>query len=651
MGRPLCTYPFIATLAAGLTIASLPSPAAAQVIFQQFYYPIDKPPAEMTWWQQAAGELPALSRLGIGAIWHPVPVKGGSGSNSMGYDPYDLYDLGSKNQKGTVATRFGTRDQYLAYVATAHANGIRVYADVVLNHTGGADVAEENPIMARLNLDDIPDDSRVAERYRPPNYNTSMNLRSWTGFLPVGADGQPGTGRFPRSWKNFHPSEDEPDRNGPYHQKEFAQDYAFFADNNYAARGLTAWGNWFAAQSGVDGMRLDAVKLIDPPFLSQFAGAVQKNSALSGGPFFLVGEFWDTNQKLLSDFQTATGNRMSLFDFGLFYALRDMTEKPEQFDMRDLLRRRFADRERAVSFVSNHDVDRSQPIPRTKRALPYAITMVMAGRPSIFYLDYFRPEDPELPKVLESLVPVYNRFAKGKEIVRYADPDVLALEREGNLLAVFNDGGSGPKTITVPTGFGKKTALCIPSLPLQPVIMGPGGAASGVAPDQNNASPTSYQTDRSDQVTLTVPPSGYILLVRADATNRRYPDRFTSGPLPTTQTTEFAEDLDTGSLGTTPREVTVRAALGTRLEASGLCLPGEGSVTVEARDANGTVLASTTRLRGVITTVTIPRLVADGSYRLVITAPGSPIRGRLRITYTAPKSEGTLAELAESVRR
>ena len=50
----------------------------------------------------------------------------------------------------------------------------------------------------------------------------------------------------------------------------------------------------------------------------------------------MVGEFWDTNADLLSDFQKKTQNRMKLFDFGLFYALKDMVVKPD-FDMRTLL--------------------------------------------------------------------------------------------------------------------------------------------------------------------------------------------------------------------------------------------------------------------------------------------------------------------------
>jgi alpha-amylase len=601
----------------------LARPATAQVLFQHFYYEIDKPPAGSSWWREAGKELPALARLGVSALWSPVPTKGGSGVLSMGYDPYDLYDLGSKDQKGTVATRFGTREEYLAYVAMAHANGLRVYADVVLNHAGGADQAEPNPIMERLGMDDIADDAKVPLANRPPGYNpATTNLRSWTRFLPVGADGKPGTGRFPRDYRHFHPSAIHPDRDEPYHKPEFGADYCYAAEDGYVGKALCDWGVWFREQTGVDGFRLDAVKLIEPPFLSDFSARVTAAPTASGEPFFLVGEFWDTNHQLLGDFQKATGDRMSLFDFGLFYGLWDMTETPGKFDMRDLLKRRLEDRERAVSFVSNHDVDRSQPIRREKRALPYAITMTMSGRPSIFYKDYFRPEDKRLPVILERLVAVHNRFAVGREIVRYADADVLAIEREGNLLGLFNDGGADgtARMVAVPqTGFGKGTALRSAR-----IIEG--------------ATPVNITAGDGGRVTVTVPPAGFVLLVRADATEKTNPDRFPRRPLATTQVTEFADDLDTGRLNATPRSVAVTVAAGSPLVAQLKDTLGSGGdVLVEIRDSSGQMLAAGFGHRGSVpVTARLAKVPVTGVYRIAVTAPGDPTPGHLSVTYTAP---------------
>jgi alpha-amylase len=598
-----------------IALLSFALPAPAQVLFQQFYYPIDQPANGMSWWQQATNELPALSKLGVYAIWHPVPVKGGSGGFSMGYDPYDLYDLGSKDQKGTVATHFGTKEDYLAYIVAAHANGLRVIADVVLNHTGGADFAESNPIMERLGWDDIPDDSKVPLANRPPEARTgNVNLRSWTRFTPKGADGKPGSGRFPRDYRHFHPSAYHPDRNPPYHQMEFGPDYCQEGENHYVWNNLCDWGLWFRAQTGVDGFRLDAVKLIDPPFLDDFAARVSHNATQSGTPFYLVGEYWDTNHGTLTDFLRATHRQMRLFDFALFYALWDMTDHPQTFDMRDLWIRRMADRDHAVMFVSNHDVDRFQPIKRERRILPYALIMTLAGQPSVFYLDYFRAEDNRLPKALEALIPVHNRFAIGKEILRFADSTVLAVERQGNLLGVFDDGGDDKaRTLTLPTSFG-------PNVALRSVGQLPG------------ASPVRATTDSTGSVRVTVAPGGYTLLVRADANAVTNPDRFPHTPLHTTQTFEFADDLDTGRLGATPRTIPLTLRAGSTVTIRLRDTIGLGAITMAIEDPSGTIVSKATGKRGTPLLLQT-HITQGGHYNITVTAPGEPTNAHLQIDY------------------
>ena len=76
------------------------------------------------WYTYLAKLAPRLKSLGVDGLWIPSPAKGNAGSNSMGYDIFDHYDLGDKDQKGTVATRFGTKDSLLRLVAVAHANGL-----------------------------------------------------------------------------------------------------------------------------------------------------------------------------------------------------------------------------------------------------------------------------------------------------------------------------------------------------------------------------------------------------------------------------------------------------------------------------------------------------------------------------------------------
>ena len=54
----------------------------------------------------------------------------------------DLYDLGEFDQKGSVPTKYGTKDEYLAAIKALHDAGLSVLADIVLNHKMGADGCE-----------------------------------------------------------------------------------------------------------------------------------------------------------------------------------------------------------------------------------------------------------------------------------------------------------------------------------------------------------------------------------------------------------------------------------------------------------------------------------------------------------------------------
>jgi alpha-amylase len=60
-----------------------------------------------------------------------------SGAFSVGYDPFDRFDLGDKNQSGSIPTRYGTKADLLRLVEVAHRFGLRVYFDNVMAHNGG----------------------------------------------------------------------------------------------------------------------------------------------------------------------------------------------------------------------------------------------------------------------------------------------------------------------------------------------------------------------------------------------------------------------------------------------------------------------------------------------------------------------------------
>ncbi|KAK5129593.1 hypothetical protein LTR04_005039, partial [Oleoguttula sp. CCFEE 6159] len=79
--------------------------------------------------------------MGIDNLWLPPGCKAGY-LYGNGYDIYDLYDLGEFDQKGSVSTKWGTKEELLELGRRAEDAGIGLYWDAVLNHRAGADATE-----------------------------------------------------------------------------------------------------------------------------------------------------------------------------------------------------------------------------------------------------------------------------------------------------------------------------------------------------------------------------------------------------------------------------------------------------------------------------------------------------------------------------
>ena len=61
-------------------------------------------------WKKLKDDAQHLKDIGVTSVWLPPPTKG-TGSNDVGYDAYDLYDLGEFDQKGTVRTKYSTKQR------------------------------------------------------------------------------------------------------------------------------------------------------------------------------------------------------------------------------------------------------------------------------------------------------------------------------------------------------------------------------------------------------------------------------------------------------------------------------------------------------------------------------------------------------------
>ncbi len=94
--------------------------------------------------QGLTARLDYIQALGATAVWlTPVfknkPVQGGPGQESSGYHGYWITDF------TTVDPHLGDEAQMQAFVRAAHARGMKVYLDIIANHTADVIAYRECP--------------------------------------------------------------------------------------------------------------------------------------------------------------------------------------------------------------------------------------------------------------------------------------------------------------------------------------------------------------------------------------------------------------------------------------------------------------------------------------------------------------------------
>mgnify|MGYP003393935833 CR=1 FL=1 len=228
------------------------------VIMQAFSW--DCPPfehREYAWWPYGQSQVPALRHAGFTALWLPPVSKAANiGGASMGYDPYDYYDLGDLEQKGRVPTWFGSKDALLDLLHVAHQHQMDVYAGLVLNHNNGGDATEVNPLD---------------------------QATRWARFTPK-------SGKFPRTWEDFYPSAYEAWDNMTFGGMP---DLCHRHPAVYTA--LLEYARWLLEEIGFDGFRYDCVK----GYGGWMIRAIQELRLLKDGSAaqpYGVGECWDSER-------------------------------------------------------------------------------------------------------------------------------------------------------------------------------------------------------------------------------------------------------------------------------------------------------------------------------------------------------------------
>ena len=162
-----------ALLAAAL-IVLFPGVARARVILQYFE----------TDWAEITRRLPEIVMAGYDALWLPPPQKGAEGVRDVGFSVFDRFDLGDVDQRGTVRTRYGTRDELLSMSHAVDQLDLRLLFDVVMNHNGNPALIENVGVdLPLVGLEGFPDTSPLDYHVLPARARTEPP-GSWDVLRP-----------------------------------------------------------------------------------------------------------------------------------------------------------------------------------------------------------------------------------------------------------------------------------------------------------------------------------------------------------------------------------------------------------------------------------------------------------------------------------
>ncbi|MES1250182.1 MAG: alpha-amylase domain-containing protein, partial [Chitinophaga rupis] len=537
-------------LVAGLFLSMLLSAAVTaqnpwngKVIFEGFWWNYTNNNYPYGWSNYLSELAPRLGALGIDAIWVPPCIKNAN-PGSVGYAPFDYYDLGDKFQKGTLRTGLGTKDELLRMCGVLHANGLDVIQDAVLGHMSDAGSAVAGAGGQDSNSYSLMTNSGY-KNFRYVCYAKPAGNESAADYLAR-------KGRWPVNWENFYPNQFNNHYNtndwdailfGPtisYESTAYGQStnatYNPTETSDYMRTGARNWMIWFKKQTGSDGFRLDAAKNYPYWAAQDFLWNVKYNAswASGGANMFAVGEVVGSatdEDTWISNVKTSNGGTEDLagtFDFGFRSELKNMVSAGGSYDLGSLPGKQQSNRYRTVPFVNNHDTYR--PIkdsvghitgwdtgnelggghidpddPRVDVA--YAIAFAVDGSPQVFFEDLFdlrntgkrythhptSTTDLPLRDALSNIIWCHQKlnFKKGAYKVRWQAQDLLIIERgynagPENSYAIIgaNDNTNTWQHATIQTDFGANVELH----------------------DYSGANSSDIWTDASGKATIYVPP-------------------------------------------------------------------------------------------------------------------------------------------------
>ena len=354
----------------------------------------------------------------VGPIFKNKPVQGPPGKESAGFHGYWVTDF------SRVDPHFGTNAEFKAFVDAAHARGLKVYMDIIANHT--ADVIRYREQDGTIPL---PYRSRADFPYSRrggsggPAINTGFAgdadssptnfahltdpAYAYTPFVPEGERHVKGP-----DWLNdpiwYHNRGNSTFTGESARFGDFAGLDDLFTENPRVREGMIAiYAKWIE-DFGIDGYRIDTARHVDPGFWQAFIPAMLQIAHARGIPNFAI--FGEVAREESGNGYIAQYTRRDgypgVLDFAFQSSVRAVLGKgagthvlAELFDGDVLYEGGEAAALAMPTFLGNHDMGRFSTLVRKDRpgisnaelqarvSLAHVMLMMLRGSPVIYYGD------------------------------------------------------------------------------------------------------------------------------------------------------------------------------------------------------------------------------------------------------------------------
>ena len=344
-------------------------------------------------------------------------MQGEAGTESAGYHGYWITDFTQ------IDPHLGTNAELKKLIDLAHQRGIKVFFDIITNHTADvqdypASAYDANGQVPYRTKEEAPYKDAAGQPFDDRDFTMigdafpTVDPKVSFPYVPTFRTEADKTAKVP-AWLN------DPTM---YHNRGTStfsgenSEYGDFPSGNRSAlddlwterpqvvKGMIDIYKTWVDEAGVDGFRIDTVKHVNMDFWKQFGPALQGHAASVGNEdFFMFGEVYDADPRFMSQY-TTEGRLQATVDFGFqgsgvnFAKGKPTTELRDFYALDDYFTDTDSNAYSLPTFLGNHDMGRVGSFLRqgttwndaqllSRDRLAHSLMYLTRGQPVVYYGD------------------------------------------------------------------------------------------------------------------------------------------------------------------------------------------------------------------------------------------------------------------------